>query len=200
MSDRSVLKSLESDAYRRAYSDGIIDLFVGISLLWIGLAWIWLPDFAGLAGVLPAVFVPVAMATRKRVVEGRVGYVKWSEPRRNKERRNLIGLLGAGVLLFLAGIAAFLFVDGSLVSEDVLESVMPGLLAWLLAILALGLAYAMEAWRFVAYAIALGIAGVVTAMQQANPGWPMLASGVVITITGLIMLIGFLRANPHPEE
>jgi hypothetical protein len=200
MSYRSVLKSLESDAYRRAYSDGIIDLFVGISLLWIGLAWIWLPDFAGLAGVLPAVFVPVAMATRKRVVEGRVGYVKWSAPRRNKERRNLIGLLGAGVLLFLAGIAAFLVVDGSLVSEDVLESVMPGLLAWLLAILALGLAYAMEAWRFVAYAIALGIAGVVTAMQQANPGWPMLASGVLITITGLIMMIGFLRANPHPEE
>lgn len=200
MDNHSVLQSLESDAYRRAYSDGIIDLFVGVSLLWIGLAWIWLPDFAGLAGVLPAVFVPVAMATRKRVVERRVGYVKWSEPRRNKERRNLIGLLGAGVLLFLAGIAAFLVVDGSLVSDDVLDSVMPGLLAWLLAILALGLAYAMEAWRFVVYAAALGIAGVITAIQQANPGWPMLASGVVITITGLTMLIGFLRANPAPEE
>lgn len=200
MSDRSVLQSLESDAYRRAYSDGIIDLFVGVSLLWIGTAWIWLPDFAGLAGVLPAVFVPVAMATRKRVVEARVGYVRWSEPRRNKERRNMIGLLAAGVLLFFAGIAAFLIVDNSLVSEDVLDLIAPGLLAWLLAILALALAYAMEAWRFVVYGAALAVAGLVTALQEANPGWPLLAAGVVITITGLFMLVGFLRSNPDPEE
>jgi hypothetical protein len=200
MSDHSALQSLESDAYKRAYSDGIVDLFVGVSLLWIGAAWIWLTDFAGLAGVLPAAFVPVAMAVRKQVVETRVGYVKWSEPRRNKERRNLIGLLAAGVLLFFVGIAAFLLVDRSLVPEDVLDLVAPGLLAWLLSFLALALAYAMEAWRFVVYAITLAAAGLVTALQEANPGWPMLTAGLVVTITGVAMLVAFLRDNPVPEE
>lgn len=200
MSDRSVLQSLESEAYHRAYSDGIIDLFVGISLVWIGLAWIWLPDFAGLAGVFPAIFVPVAMATRKRVVETRLGYVKWSAPRRDKERRTLIGLMAGGVLLFFAGIAAFFIVDRSLVSDEVLDLVAPGLLAWLLSVLALALAYAMEAWRFVVYSLALALAGLVTALQEANPGWPLLASGMVITATGLIMLVGFLRSNPVPSE
>lgn len=200
MDSRGVLESLESQVYRRAYSDGVIDMFVGVSLLWIGAAWISLPDFAGLAGVLPAVFVPVAMAARKRVVEGRFGYVKWTEPRRNKERRILVGLLGAGMLLFLAGIAVFFLVDQSIVSDDSLETFMPGLLAWLLAVLSLALAYAMAAWRFAVYAVVLAAAGVVTAMQDANPGWSMLISGAVVTITGVVMLIRFLGDNPVPGE
>ena len=45
MDKQDTLQTLESGAYRRAYSDGIIDLFVGVSLCWIGAAWIWLPDF-----------------------------------------------------------------------------------------------------------------------------------------------------------
>ena len=200
MAERGVLESLENRAYRRAYSDGIIDLFVGVSLLWIGAAWIWLPDFSGLAGVLPAVFVPIAMTARKRVVESRLGHVKWSEPRRNKERRNLIGLFAAGAFLFVLGVAAFFMLDQSTVSLDSLGSFMPGLLAWLLAVLALVLAYAMEAWRFVLYALVLAVAGLLAAVQSANPGWPMLSAGAVITLTGVTMLLMFLHANPVPEE
>lgn len=199
MDSRGVLDSMESQVYRRAYSDGIIDLSVGAFLLWLGAAWIWLPDFSGLAGVLPAAFVPVAMAVRKRVVENRIGYVRWTEPRRNKERSTRIGLLAAGTVLLL-GVAVFFLVDRSVSSDAVLGAVAPGLMAWLLALLSLALAYAMEAWRFVAYAGALSVAGLVTAMQDANPGWPLLASGAVVTITGVIMLIRFLRANPVPEE
>ena len=44
------LKTLERQAYLETYSDGTIDLFVGLSLTWIGAAWIWLPDLAGIAG------------------------------------------------------------------------------------------------------------------------------------------------------
>ncbi|MCP4249254.1 MAG: hypothetical protein GY778_19595, partial [bacterium] len=79
------LDTLEHASYRATYSDGIIDLFVGASLLWIGAAWIWLPDLAGIAGIFPAVFVSSVLVVRKRFVEARTGYVKWSAPRRRWE-------------------------------------------------------------------------------------------------------------------
>ena len=200
MSESEALEVLESTAYRRAYSDGIIDIFAGISLIWIGTTWIWLPDYAGLAGILPAIFVASAISIRKSYVENRLGYVRWSAPRRNKERRNLIALFALGVLLFLAGIAAFFVVDRSLVSDDVLDFIGPGLLAWLLAITALVVAFMIEAWRFLAYAVVLAVAGLITAIQEANPGWPLLTAGVVIAMTGLIMLIRFARENPRQES
>lgn len=200
MNGSESLQSIERTAYRRAYSDGIIDLLVGLSLLWIGAIWIWLPDYGALAGILPAVFVPTAISIRKQFVERRLGYVRWSAPRRDKERRNLILLLGAGVFLLIAGVLIFLVIEGSLVDESVLDLLMPGLLAWLLALLALGLAVLLESWRFVLYGVALVVGGLITGLLGANPGWPLLAAGTVIAITGLYMLLTFVHANPAPDR
>ena len=194
------LQSMEQSAYRRTYSDGIIDLFVGVSFLFIGAVWIWLPDYGALAGILPAVLVTAAITGRKQFVVRRLGYVRWSEPRRDKERRNLIMLVGGGVFMLLVGVLAFLVVEGSLVDKTMLDLLAPGLLAWLLAFLALGLAVLLEAWRFVFYGSALAAGGLATALLEANPGWPLLGSGVVIAITGLVMLILFVRSHPVPEE
>lgn len=200
MGSNGVLESLEGQAYRRTYTDGTIDLFLGVSLTWIGAAWIMLTDYAALAGVLPVAFVPVLITARKRLVENRLGYVTWAEARRNKERRNLIGMFAAGMGLLVIAMAGFLVVDRSDISTSTLAPIAPGLLAWLLAILSLALAYATESWRFASYAAVLSTTGLVTAMYEANPGWPILASGAVVAITGLSMLIRFLSAHPVPEE
>ena len=105
-----------------------------------------------------------------------------------------------GVLLFLGGIVAFFVVDQSLAGDDVLDVVMPGLLAWLLALMSLGLAFMMESWRFVVYALVLAGAGVVASVQEANPGWPILAAGIVVAATGLGMLVEFVNHNPKLDE
>jgi hypothetical protein len=200
MSDSRVLQSLESQAYRRTFSDGTIDLFVGVSMMWIGAAWIQLSDYAGFAGVLPAVFVPVLMTARKRLVENRLGHVKWAEPRRNKQRSRMIGLFAAGMFMFLAAMIGFLVLDRSPESGALIAPIVPGLLAWLLADLSVTLGYLMEAWRFVLYAVALAVAGLVTALRDANPGWPLLACGAVVAVTGSTMLIRFMRSHAVPEE
>lgn len=199
MSDRDSLQTLEESAYRRAYSDGIIELFVGLSLLFIGSMWILLPDYAALAGVIPAVLIPSMIPIRKKFVEDRLGYVRWSEPRRNKERRNLVAMVAVGVLLFMGGIAAFFVVDRSMVDQALLDVVAPGLLAWLLALATLGLAFLMETWRFVVYAVVLALAGLVTGILGANPGWPLTTAGAVVAATGAILLIRFTRENPRQE-
>lgn len=196
MIDSRELESLERGAYRQSYSDGIIDTFVGVSLLWIGAVWVWLPDFGGLAGVLPAVFITAVLQARKRIIEARGGYVKWREPRRRWERRNLVAIFAAGVLLFAAGVGTFVAFGESSSGRDTLSVLAPGLLAWLLALLAMGLAFMMTVWRMIAYAGVLAVAGALTMWAQASPGWPLLAAGIVVTTGGVSMLVRFVRRNP----
>ena len=85
------LQNLEQPTCRGSYADGIIDVYIGISLFWIGVAWIWLPDIAGLAGVLPAIFIAPMLGGRSRFLEKRIGYLKRKEPRRQWEQRDLGG-------------------------------------------------------------------------------------------------------------
>jgi hypothetical protein len=190
------LSSLERNLYRKAYTDGVIDLFAGLSLLFIGAIWVWATDYAGLAGVLPAVMAPSLLPFRKRIVEPRGGYVKWSAARRRSERHKYWAMVAAGVLVLLLGAAVFAIAANSSEGSDVVGDLAPGLLAFILAVLVLGVGLMMESWRFLLYAAALVIGGGLAIMTEANPGWPMLGAGAVITITGAAMLVRFLRNNP----
>ena len=65
------LKDLEQRAYGTAYSDGVIDIFVGLSMAWIGAVWIVLPDLLSGAVALVAVSISPVLVRRKRFVEAR---------------------------------------------------------------------------------------------------------------------------------
>jgi len=193
------LQTLERKAYLESYSDGIVDLFVGVSLLWIGVAWIWLPDFAGLAGVVPAVFISVMLAARKRLLESRLGYVKWSEPRRRWERRNLAAVLAAGVLMLLVGVAVYVLVTQEPANTRDLGNWVAGLPALLLALLAVGLGFVMGTWRMLAYGGVLATVGAVTVLAELDPGWPLFAAGIAITVSGIAMVVRFVQRHPAVE-
>lgn len=188
------LETFERDAYRASWSDGIIDLYGGLSLLWIGACWIWLSDLAGVAGVLPAVFVAPMLVARKRFLEPRIGYVQWRGRRREWERRNLWAVLMTGVGLFLGAIVlvAYQAGDGGAPSIDLA----PGLMAWLLGLFAVGLALITQVWRMLVYAVVLALAGVAVVAAGANPGWALLAGGATATIVGVVLLIRFVGRYP----
>lgn len=190
------LTAFEDEAYRAAYADGVIDIFVGVSLAWVGAAWIWLPDLAGLAGILPAVFVATMLAARKQIVEPRIGSVRWQAPRRNWEHRNFVALMIAGIALLVLGIVAFAIVDRSAADTDGLLVLMPGLLAWLLALVAAALGFLTGMRRLLIYAIVLAGSGTAAVWVEANPGWPLLVTGIVAAGFGIAMLVSFLRRNP----
>lgn len=192
----SNLEEIERRAYRSSYSDGIIDLFAGLSLVVIGVIWIWAEDYGGLAGILPAVLTPTVIPLRRQVVESRGGYVRWSSRRRRWEKRNMWGALGAGGAILLLGMAVFLVAERPGSGRDLLFDAGPGLLAFLLAIVAVVLGFLVEHWRFFAYAAALVAGGVLAVILEANPGWPLFVAGIVVAGVGAIMLVQYLRANP----
>ena len=193
MSARADLAAMEQETYRAYWSDGIVDIYLGLSLLFIGAMWTWVNELAGLAGVLPAIFVAPVLAGRKRFVEARLGHVRWRPSRRVWERRNQLVLLAAGVGLFVLGVGVYLVVAANGTGG---LRIAPGILAWLLATLALGLAFLLDARRMLLYAAVLAVSGAVVVSLQAKPGWPMLACGVVATIVGLVMLRRFIERYP----
>jgi hypothetical protein len=194
MDRQADLAAMEREVYRAYWSDGIVDLYLGLSLLFMGAMWVWLDGLVGIAGVIPAVFVTPMLIGHKRFVEARLGRVEWRPGRRGWERRNQLLLLGGGVamLLLTLGVAAAGSTTGLLVA--------PALLAWLLAIFAVGLALLLDASRMLLYAAVLALGGLVVAWLEAEPGWPMLAGGATAMVVGTVLLRRFVERHPVIEQ
>lgn len=191
MTNDNDLKALEQDAFSNAHSDGIFDLFVGISLMWIGIAWLWLPDLAGLAGVFPAIFIAPVIQMRKKLVEPRIGYVKWSDSRESKERRSLTQMLAFGVFTLAIGLGVFFLATQTDADTDVVGSLVPALPAWLLGIGAAMFGLVSGVGRAYAYAVILGIAGGATIWLDQGPGLGLFVSGIVMTLISGVMVSSF---------
>lgn len=190
------MASIERATYRSRWDDGLVDIFVGVALIWIGAAWLWLEDFAALAGVLPAIAAGPFVAFRTRFLEYRAGYVRFSEERRRWERRNMIVLLALGAVVLAAGIGIYVMVtdDGSL--SDVAETIAPGLVAVLAAIPVALVAAAARLLRAWGYAAVLVAGGVVAMARDLNPGVPLLVAGAVMALVGARLLVRFVRMHP----
>ncbi len=194
MDEQAHLATMEQEAYRASWSDGLVDVYLGLSLLWVGAMWTWPNELSGIAGIVPAIMVAPFLAARRRFMEARLGYVRWQMPRRRWERRNLWLLLGVGTGMFVLMIAAFGFLwsDVSVGSP----SLAPGILAWLLALLTVGVAVLIAAARMLLYAAVLAVGGLVAVALGAEPGWPMLGCGLVATVVGGVMLRRFMQHYP----
>ena len=197
METTSDLTALEDSAYSGSYADGIVDLFVGLSLVWVGIAWVWLPDLAGLAGVFPAIFIAPMIQYRKRLLEPRIGHVKWSKSRRRWEARNLLALIGLGVLTFGLGVGVFIAQSGG--TTDVLGTIAPALPSWLLALGGLTLGLMFRIPRAFGYAALLVVAGAGTIWLDSNPGWGLLTAGVGITVAAVFLMVRFFGTHPVVE-
>lgn len=190
-------RSIERTAYRSRWDDGLFDLFVGLSLLWIGAAWLWFDAMAGIAGVFPAVFVGPFVAWRTRFIEERSGYVKFSEERRRWERRNLAVFVLVGTLTFIAGIMFFVARSGGSGVSDIIDDIAPGLIAFILAAMVGIVAIASMVPRLFVYALVLVIGGAIAAAYDTNPGAPLLAAGAIVTLVGAWLVWRFVGRHPR---
>ncbi len=188
---------LEHEAYAAAYSDGILDTFFGLSLLWIGASWLWFPDISALAGIFPAILAVPMIALQKRVVSDRLGHVVWSGPRRHRERTGAVALVGLGAVVLALGIGVYLAATRQGSDMSLIDTLSPGLPALLLAVGAAAVALATGIRRPFVYAVILGVSGLLTIWGDGDPGLDMFVSGSIITIIGVAMLATFLRRYPR---
>jgi len=191
------IKKFEKTAFRSFWNDGLLDLMVGLVVLLVGISW-W-QDIAVLGVVFPAICASMWFPLRMRLVEPRMGYVEFSGERELKVRSFRYGLIA-----FFTGTMAFGIVVFVLWKGDVLPHAaqwIAGLPLVLIAIPAVFFALFTNCRRFSVYALFLFLAGVEVIYQGWEPHVGLIASGIFITVVGLVILVRFLSRYPaRPPE
>lgn len=201
------LKTLERDAFRKFYDDGIFDVYVGAMLITMGVAAVIADRMNSEArsmlvilGLGVAVTVPLLL-WRRHLLRSRLGEFEPGPTRRRRISATRLVLLGSvllGVVAFVA--AAIAYRSDS--SADVAGLVIP-LLWFLNSMVVFGaMAYLLDVPRFYVHGVIIGLAMPILIWPDVL--WdtriaPWLAfggPGLVVAAVGLYKLTLFLRAYP----
>ena len=188
------LESIEQEVYGSQHRDGLLDIFVGVGLLAIGIS--WLTDYAWTGAIVPALLVPLWRPLRSRITEPRGGRVEFGTERRRLERRKMALLFAGGVLTMLLAVAVFFWVDKRPFAWADYIAALPGVLLAAGAALVAGL---FSVRRFLIYAMVLLVAGRTAVAIDVPPGQYMAEVGGFIIVVGLFLLVRFVRSNPVPD-
>lgn len=191
------LGELERQSYRSRWQDGTLDLTGGLGVLAVGGSWTS-ELFWGVGFVVPILIV-FWFLLRKRVVEPRIGKVRFRRERRESERSGIQGslLLGAGLLAIVLVIQVFQIRSEGGVDSWIRDWI-AALPCGLLALLALTAAALTKLGRFVVYAAVLLATATVATPLGLEPGPQILIAGAVITLAGLFLFARFLSGHPLP--
>ncbi len=188
------LKELEQRNYKATHSDGVIDVFVGMSMVVIGVTWIVIPNVLSVVTAGVAISISPMLAWRRRLIEDRTGYVMFTEPRRLWERRiyTTAAVLFGGFMLLARPL-------GSLQPEDIDWMVGPdSLVVWLVAAVLLLLGVQTKLTRLLVYSLVLTAAGTIPfVISTESFGWPLLISGAVIVAVGSALIRRFVIRHPR---
>ncbi len=186
--------SLEARVYQAYWQDGSLDIAVGVAALFMGMA--WLAGMVWLGAVVPAVLIPVWAAFRKRVVEPRLGEVRFQTTRRRRVRHGLLLLVVVGLAVFALAMAGWIVARQQGGSADWLRAASPALPGTLLGIGGILAALMFGLGRLAVYGGVFIAAAIGVAWQDADPAWAFLAGGVIAMVRGLWLMGRFLHAFP----
>lgn len=188
------LHRLEQQTHRAYWSDGLLDLFCGASLLAIGASWLseW---FIG--SIAPALLVALWGPARARFTEPRLGAVEFSDDRQRRTRAFIRLSLITGLATFVLAVG-LAFVRGHDVAlSQALVKAMPGGLVGLAGVVA---GEALQLRRLLVYGALMIASGVaVAAISAANPGWPFVIGGAAALVVGVALARRFARRHPLPR-
>lgn len=190
------MKTIERNAYTTLNEDGIVDIAIGFLFLSWGITLaLGLNAFIGLIG--PFVFVIWYLGKRNLTVP-RIGLMVPSKKMENKLRNFVIFLFVLGLIVF-AGILLWQLVDESLLADHRL-----GILGLVIAGGIGIIAYLLQANRLYGYAVLLLMAFVLGESLNTSTTTvdtfilAVILAGMLITLSGLVVLIRFLRTYPLP--
>jgi hypothetical protein len=210
MKPDGTLQAMERKVYRSYYQDGLLDLFLGVMLAQFAIApllSVWgMGDFWS-----SAIWLPVYLAAllgmhwaKRRIVEPRLGQVKYSPERRAKIRYFTTGAVALGVIMFAAGLIVFIKGDLRVSEWTFPATVATGLF---LAFFILGMW--IRAARFILYGIWTSFASLAGEMLfrkalATHHGFPLAfgTSSLLFVGSGIVLFLRFLKRypSPNPEE
>jgi len=186
------------------HQDGILDIFVGVYVLLFGLgiSLMTVTEFSTwfvIPAIFPAIMVPIWISAKKRITMPRIGYVKFGTRGANKLMAVFIGLVVAGLGVFMV----FTFASQSQAWALTLRNLIVPNGMIIIGISAAAIsslfAYTMGLKRLYVYGtltLVLFLAGHFTAIPF---GYFLLTIGLVMIINGFVLLTQFTRKHPLPR-
>jgi hypothetical protein len=206
MTEKISLKEMERGVFRNSIQDGILDIQIGCMLLMFVLPIYLGPklgDFWASAVFLPLWFLVIfgLRAYRKKVVQPRVGTIKYGNYRKKKLMRLNIIILAFNLLALILGMYSFF-------NFSALSGWAPSAGISLIMLTGFSLAgYMLEMPRLYLYAILISAAPVIGEYLYRNfgashHGFPITFgfASAILVITGLIILIRLLGKYPPQEK
>jgi hypothetical protein len=173
-----------------------LDILAGTGVFLIGLAWQF--DLVALGAVAPAILIPFWKPLRAWITEPRLGYVELSRGQQRRNKSFVLVSVVVGTIVLLAGIAGYVAVVGG--ARDHLGALSAALPALIVAVLSLSVSIITRVLRFVQYALALGVFGIAVVELDQEPGWALIAGGLVAVLGGAATLYYFVSHYPETSE
>jgi len=205
MTKKTSLREIEKKTYMSYNQDGLLDIFVGVYILLfgIGILLLTMTDFSTwfvIPAIFTAIMIPVWISAKKRITMPRIGYVKFGTRGANKMMAIFLGLMVAGLGVFMVfGLGASMGEGWALTLRDFFISnsmILIGIGAVTISSL---FAYTMGLKRLYGYGL-LTFVLFFTGYFVAIPfEYFLVTIGLVIVISGFVLLMRFIRKYPLPQ-
>ena len=205
MTKTNSLREIEKKTYMSYHQDGLLDIFVGIYVLLfgIGISLMTMSDFSMwfiVPAIFPAIMIPIWISAKKRITMPRIGYVNFGVRGVNKMMAMFIGLMVAGLGMFMVfGLGASIGEGWALTLRDFFIS-NSMLIIGIGAIAVTSLfAYITGLKRLYGYGLLIFVLFFTGHFITIPFEYFLLAIGSVIIISGFVLLFQFIRKYPLPQ-
>lgn len=195
------IKEVERKANHTAFQDGLIDIFLGVFLIFFGGSMATKASIAPFAALVIFLAIPMLKRVKERYIYPRIGYVKL--PQEDESEAKGIGIAAIVFILFLLGSLAILsWIKGLEVGKDFwMTYILPPFTGFALAIgpFWLGQTYRLvRGYIYAALFIILGFAIPLLKIASGYEAVGLLCSilGIITLATGTYLFTSFLRRFP----
>ena len=199
------MRDIEKKTYMSYHQDGLLDIFIGIYVLLfgIGISLMTMTDFNMwfiIPAIFPAIMIPIWISAKKRITMPRIGYVNFGIRGVNKMMAIFIGLMVAGLGMFMVfGLGASIGEGWALTLRDFFIS-NSMLIIGIGAIAVTSLfAYTMGLKRLYGYGLLIFVLFFTGHFITIPFEYFLLTIGSVIIISGFVLLLQFIRKYPLPQ-
>jgi len=192
-------RDVERKIFESFWDDGLIDIFAGVGLCLVGIAWILSVPVLGV--LIPIVLVPVWLIARKRISIPIAGYVKFSRERSENVHRTSVILIITGYAVLVALGTLYVIVRSAGMRPDLLARLVIGLPSLVVAVVVLLSRFLFDMpFRTLGYAAMVLLVGILGIASGLDPAYQFLAIGGGFVAVGSFLLKRFLLSNERIDE
>jgi hypothetical protein len=192
------VRQIEKKVYLSFHNDGIWDLFIGLSFMGMTLGLIY--NNMGIAAIIPCFAIVIIPVLKKAITLPRLGYVKFTAERENRERNNKLMLVYLMTMTAFLGIVVFSGYTGDSSWQRWIRSLALLPFGLVLSTIAAAVGFLYGIRRALFYAILIIVTFVLGHVLDLRPTFHFSVMGIPMSLIGLTMFLSFIINNPRPAK